>query len=166
MTAQPPLAPDELVAGAGERAVLEAFLDLYRDIVVRKATGISDESARARRVPSATTIAGVVKHLAAIEDEWFIGVLGGTTTATAADDGWTVDPDESIAAILESYRGACDRSRAIAARLDLDDAVAHPRLHRVSLRWVYVHMVEETARHAGHLDILREQTDGATGFDG
>jgi len=164
MTDQPPLAADELVAAGGERAVLEAFLDLYRDIVVRKATGISDESARARQVLSATTIAGVVKHLAAVEDEWFTGVLGGT--ATAADDGWTVGPDESVTAILDRYRGACDRSRAIAARLDLDDVVAHPRLQRVSLRWVYVHMVEETARHAGHLDILREQTDGATGFDG
>jgi uncharacterized damage-inducible protein DinB len=164
MTDQPPLAPDELVASAGERAVLEAFLDLYRDIVARKATGVSDESAQARRVPSATTIAGVVKHLAAVEDEWFSGVLGGTETA--ADDGWMVGPDESVAAIVDGYRSACDRSRAIAARLDLDDAVAHPRLQRVSLRWVYVHMVEETARHAGHLDILREQTDGATGFDG
>jgi hypothetical protein len=54
----------------------------------------------------------------------------------------------------------------VAARFTLDDTVPNPRLGRVSLRWIYVHMIEETARHAGHADILREQTDGATGFDG
>lgn len=57
-------------------------------------------------------------------------------------------------------------AEAAAAGLSLEHCVPHPRLGRVSLRWIYVHMIEESARHAGHADILREQTDGATGFDG
>jgi hypothetical protein len=68
--------------------------------------------------------------------------------------------------LVTRYEAACAESRRVAAGLALDDTVPHPRLGRVSLRWVYVHMIEETARHTGHADILREQTDGATGFDG
>jgi hypothetical protein len=83
-----------------------------------------------------------------------------------ADDGWGVDDDRQIADLVADYGLACVQSRAIAARLVLDDTVSHPRLGQISLRWVLVHMIEETARHAGHADILREQTDGATGFDG
>jgi hypothetical protein len=65
----PPLAPDELVSTRGEREVLEAFLDLYRDILKRKLAGLSDEQIRERHVPSSTTLGGLVKHLAAVERE-------------------------------------------------------------------------------------------------
>ena len=64
------------------------------------------------------------------------------------------------------YERACAASRQVAAGFLLDDSVPHPRIGQVSLRWIYVHMIEESARHVGHADILREQTDGATGFDG
>jgi hypothetical protein len=73
----PPLAPDELVSTRGEREVLEAFLDLYRDILKRKLAGLSDEQIRERHVPSATTLGGLVKHLTAVEREWFQVVLAG-----------------------------------------------------------------------------------------
>jgi hypothetical protein len=68
--------------------------------------------------------------------------------------------------LLAGYEQACADSRRAAAGLSLDRCVPHPRMGQVSLRWIYVHMIEESARHAGHADILREQTDGATGFDG
>ncbi len=73
----PPLAPDELVSTSGERQVLEAFLDLYRDILKRKLTGLSDEQIRQRHVRSQTTLGGLAKHLAAVEREWFQVVLAG-----------------------------------------------------------------------------------------
>jgi uncharacterized damage-inducible protein DinB len=161
----PPLAPDELVAAGGEREVLETFLDLYRGIVVRKVSGLSAEAARRRLVPSATTLAGLVRHLASVEREWFAGVLDGRP-AEVADDGWSVDEVTDVETLVADYELACAESRRVAARFALDDTVPMPRLGRVSLRWIYVHLIEETARHAGHADILREQIDGATGFDG
>jgi hypothetical protein len=81
-------------------------------------------------------------------------------------DGWSVAPNATIEGLLAEYDLACQASREAAAGFALEDTVPHSRLGRVSLRWIYVHMIEETARHAGHADILREQIDGATGFDG
>jgi hypothetical protein len=143
----PPLFPDELVASAGERAVLETFLDLYRDAIIRKVRGVSDEAARLRLVGSATTLGGIVKHLHWVELEWFQRVLAR----------------RSVEHLLAGYEAACATSRATAAAHALDDVAPHFRRGEVSLRWIYVHMIEETARHAGHADILRELIDGTTG---
>jgi len=170
--AQPPLAPDELVSAGGEREVLAAFLDLHRAVLRRKVSGMSEADTRLAIVPSATTLAGLVKHLAAVEREWFQKVLGRRTPeeigadADAGDASFLLDPDETVDELIADYDEACEQSRRIAASLPLDHAVPHPRLGRVSLRWIYAHMIEETARHVGHADILRELTDGATGVDG
>lgn len=166
VTSDPPLAPDELVAAGGEREVLETFLDLYRGIVVRKASGVPAEAACRRLVPSPTTLAGLVRHLASVEREWFAGVLDGRPDVATAGDGWDVEGVTGVEDLVADYERACAESRQVAARFALDDTVPMPRLGRVSLRWIYVHLIEETARHAGHADILREQLDGATGFDG
>jgi uncharacterized damage-inducible protein DinB len=166
----PPLAPDELVSTSGERQVLEAFLDLYRDILKRKLTGLSDQQIRQRHVPSQTTLGGLVKHLAAVEREWFQVVLAGRPEDEAGappqDDGWALSSDDTAGSLLAGYERACAASRQAASGFSLDDCLPHSRMGQVSLRWIYVHMIEESARHAGHADILREQTDGATGFDG
>jgi len=166
----PPLAPDELISTGDERQVLETFLDLYRDILKRKLADLSDQEIRQRHVPSQTTLGGLVKHLSAVEQEWFQVVLAGRAQdgddASASDDGWTLSSDDTTTSLLDRYERACAASRQIASGFSLEDRVAHPRLGQVSLRWIYVHMIEESARHVGHADILREQTDGATGFDG
>lgn len=165
-----PLGRDELVGTGSEREILEAFLDLYRDIMVTKLTGVPTEAAQRRLVPSSTTLAGLIKHLASVEREWFRGILDQRPAqevgVRVADDGWGIDPNDTVETLVADYRRACDESRAVAARFALDDSVPMPRLGQVSLRWIYVHLIEETARHAGHADILREQTDGATGFGG
>lgn len=166
----PPLAPDELVSASGERQVLEAFLDLYRDIMMRKLAGLSDQQIRQRHVPSQTTLGGLMKHLAAVEREWFQLVLARGPAeelgAPPQDDGWTLSSDDTAESLLAGYERACAASRQVASGFSLEDRVPHWRMGQVSLRWIYVHMIEESARHAGHADILREQTDGATGFDG
>jgi Protein of unknown function (DUF664) len=166
----PPLSPDERVSASGEREVLEAFLDMYRDIVVGKVKGVPADAARRRLVPSATTLAGLVRHLTSVEREWFGSVLDQRPASEVgvfvADDGWEVESSQDVEDLVADYRRACAQSRRVASRFILDDTVPMPRLGRVSLRWIYVHMIEETARHAGHADILREQSDGATGFDG
>lgn len=168
----PPLAADELVAAGTEREVLEAFLDFHREVLVRKVCGVSEQEARCRRVPSRTTLAGLVKHMIGVEQGWFQRVLAERPAGEigpnigGGDDSWALAEDETVESLVEEYRRTCEQSRRTAARFALDDAVPHRRLGRVSLRWIYVHMIEETARHVGHADILREQTDGATGVDG
>jgi uncharacterized damage-inducible protein DinB len=154
----------------GERAMLESFLDDYRDIVVRKASGLSDADARRRLVASHTTVGGLIKHLRWAEYGWFDQLLQEriNDNRRTHDRFWEFDflPGESLATLITKYQTQCEESRRIATRYALDHTVPHVRLGRVSLRWIYVHMIEETARHTGHLDILREQLDGATGFDG
>ena len=86
--------------------------------------------------------------------------------AGGGDDSWELAGDETVESLAGEYRRTCEQSRHTAARFALDDAVPQRRLDQVSLRWIYVHMIEETARHVGHADILRERTDGATGVDG
>ena len=168
----PPLAADELVAAGTEREVLEAFLDWHRDVLVRKVLGVSEQDARQRRGPSKTTLAGLVKHMTGVERDWFQRVLAQRPAdeigpnVGGGDDSWDLAADETVETLVAGYRQACAQSRQTAARFALDDTVPNRRLGRVSLRWIYVHMIEETARHAGHADILREQTDGAAGVDG
>ncbi|MFC0504303.1 DinB family protein [Micromonospora costi] len=152
-----------------ERAVLESFLDFHREVVLRKLRGLSDADAARRLVPSATTVAGLVKHLTMVEDNWFPRLLApapGEAYRTSEEDAaasYALTADDTVAALTAGYERACARSREVAARFDLDQVVPHPQLGEVSLRWILVHMIEETARHAGHADILRELTDGRTG---
>ncbi|MFI8998787.1 DinB family protein [Streptomyces sp. NPDC053542] len=178
MTETTPSAPTDvpaplLVRTGGEREVLEAFLDFHRSTLRGKVQGLADDAARRRLVPSETTLAGLVKHLTLVERSWFPDLLtaaeppakdaGEAAAAGGHDGGWEVGPEESLDGLLAAYDEACARSRAVAAPFPLDHVVPHPQIGEMSLRWIYVHVIEETARHVGHADILREQTDGATG---
>jgi hypothetical protein len=162
----------EAAAVADERTTLDAFLDFYRAAMVAKVRGVSEEDARRRLVPSETTLGGLIKHLARVEESWFqhrlaqIPVEELPLLAQAIDDedsDFRMQDDETVETLIAVYEERCSRSRELAAKYDLDHVVAHPRLGQVSLRWIVVHMIEETARHAGHADILREQIDGSTG---
>ena len=166
-----PQRPDRRERDPGdERGTVEAFLDDYRDIVVRKVSGLSDADARRMLVASPTTVGGLIKHLRWAEYGWFDQLLQerSTDNRRTHDRSWEFDflPDESLATLISEYQSQCAESRRIAARYPLDHVVRHRRIGTVSLRWIYVHMIEETARHTGQIDILREQLDGATGFDG
>ena len=170
--ALPPVDPNlaPVLARVGdERAVLTAFLDMHRDVVVRKLRGLSEADARLRHVPSLSTVAGVLKHLTMVEENWFQRLLAPAadrphlTDPSAGEASWTLTDADTVAGLIADYRAACDRSREIAAAFPLDHVVPQPQLGEVSLRWIYVHMIEETARHVGHADILRELTDGDTG---
>ncbi|WP_431935010.1 DinB family protein [Micromonospora sp. RP3T] len=167
-TIDPTLGP-VLARTGDERAILDAFLDFHRATVLRKARGLADADAGRRLVPSLTTLAGLLKHLALVEGNWFVRLFAPEpgdvylTSQADADASFTLGPDDTVEALAAAYEAACARSRAVAARFDLDHVVPHPQLGEVSLRWVLVHLIEETARHAGHADILRELTDGETG---
>ena len=153
-----------------ERTTLESFLDDYRDIVVRKVSGLSDADAKRRLVPSPTTVAGLVKHLRWAEYGWFDQFLQGKSDDNRRphERSWEfeIGAGESLPTLIAEYRTQCEKSRRIAAGYPLEHMLPHGRLGTtVSLRWIYVHMIQETARHTGQIDILREQLDGATGFD-
>ena len=168
-----PASPAGQPASTGsERQVLEAFLDFHRQVLVSKVDGIADNEARRRHLPSKTTLAGLIKHMIGVERGWFQEVLGGRSpedigpNVGGGQESWDLAKDETVSSLTKEYEQTCEQSRQTAARFALDDAVPEPDMGQVSLRWIYVHMIEETARHVGHADILREQTDGAAGIDG
>jgi uncharacterized damage-inducible protein DinB len=149
---------------AGERQTLSDFLDYLREAIVRKTEGLDDESLRRSTVPSGTSLLGLVKHLTFVERSWFGWTYAGERDELPKD---ALEPGDTAASVLAGYRDAIERSRAIVARGDdLDRRCARQGVapeEPVSLRWVLVHLIEETGRHAGHADIIREQLDGSTG---
>lgn len=160
------------VAVAGERESLETFLDHYREALTDKVTGVSTDDLRRRLVPSETTIGGVVKHMRWVEMNWFQRVLAQRSADELPPVPWTdadpdadfrVSADETTEGLLGAYREECVASRRTASAYELEHTVPHKHLGTVSLRWIYLHMIEETARHVGHVDILREQADGSVG---
>jgi uncharacterized damage-inducible protein DinB len=157
----------ETPKSGNERDSLEAFLDAQRDAVIRKASGLSDADAATRLLPSLTTVSGLVRHLADVERGWFRGDLDGQTdvpyreTPDDPEGDFRVSADDTLADIIADYKAACAESNRIAARFTLNDLCEDGDGH--SLRWIYLHMIEETARHAGHVDILRELHDGVVG---
>lgn len=161
--------PDPQV-GPDEKSTLTGFLDWYRAALLRKLEGLDREAATRRLVASPTTILGVVKHLAYVERGWFQMTFAGHAvtrlrTPEDPDAEFRIVDDESLDDIVALYRGEVERSRAILAGASLDDHAQRERegMSGTTLRWIVVHMIEETARHCGHLDILRELTDGTVG---
>jgi uncharacterized damage-inducible protein DinB len=159
---------------ADERTTLAQFLDFHRDTLLLKAEGL-DAAQLSTRIPtSELTLAGLLKHLALVEDDWmqtrFLGRPEAEPWASApwdADRDWefhsAVDDDPD--ALRDLYRAACERSRATVASASLDDLSHAPGRdgRHWSLRWILVHLIEETSRHNGHADLLREAIDGEVG---
>ncbi|MFD5243987.1 DinB family protein [Amycolatopsis sp. NPDC058340] len=141
--------------GAGEKDVLAGFLDYLRAAIMAKAEGVPEDRARTPGVPSGTNLLGLVKHLTQVERHWLLGHRVTDWKAT-----FHPGPDDTTASILAAYRETVAEANAVIASWD-DLAATGPR--RGSRRWTLTHLIEETARHAGHADILRELIDGATG---
>lgn len=155
---------DRPASGLLEKESLEAFLDFHRDTVLIKVDGVSDADLRRAMVPSGTSLLGLVKHLAFVERWWFQHNFAGNKVDLGPDIDFDfrIEPDETTAQILDLYGGECDMSRKITAQASLDDVARNPKRPR-TLRWILTHMIEETARHNGHLDVLRELIDGTVG---
>jgi uncharacterized damage-inducible protein DinB len=146
--------------------MLTAFLDYLRDRMIAKLDGLDDEQARRSLVPSGTSLLGLLKHLAVVELGWFRWSFAGEDF-DLPPGGEELTPDDTISGVVELYRSAVRGSQEVlAANSDLDQKAARSRRQghdTQSMRWILVHMIEETARHAGHADILREQIDGTVG---
>jgi len=153
---------------SGEREQIESFLHDNRAEIVGLLDGLTEEQARRRLVPSLTTLLGLVKHATFVERVWFDVALGGRTRAEtglpeAVEDSFVLTDTDNVESVLAGYGQAWADADVTAAAFSLDDLAMHNRRGPLSLRWIYVHMIEELARHAGHGDILREQILTADG---
>jgi uncharacterized damage-inducible protein DinB len=164
MRTEPPYAGDE-------RTQLDAWLDWHRGTVYAKCAGLSTDDAWRAPLPASPLVsaAGLVSHLTWVERHWFEGIVAGGQVRWP---GGPDDPDaefrrlgdEGVAEVLARYAAQCERSREIARGLPLDGYGRREwRGARVALRYVMLHLIEETARHNGHLDAVRELVDGVTG---
>ncbi|HMD94770.1 MAG TPA: DinB family protein [Trebonia sp.] len=160
---------------AAERDTLAQYLDYQRETILIKTDGLTREQL-ARTLPtSALTLAGILYHLALVEESWLeVRFLGQPEREDWQGVNWEADPDWEFRtattmepeALRRRYRDACDRSRQAAALADSLDQLSAVKLsdgEQFTLRWVLLHLVEETARHAGHADLLREAIDGEVG---
>jgi uncharacterized damage-inducible protein DinB len=154
----------------GERDMLESWLDFQRTTLLLKCEGLDDAGRKRRPVPtSILSLHGLVRHMAEVERNWFQRVL---LSQPDTPDIW-IDPavpDSEMAPLddanwtsdLARWEAECETSRRVASGLGLDDTGSHAT-GPCSLRWIYVHMIEEYARHNGHADLIRELVDGAVG---
>ncbi|WP_040337228.1 DinB family protein [Candidatus Blastococcus massiliensis] len=158
-----------------EQAQLTAFLDTQRETVLLKADGLEADQLARPLAPSSLTLAGLLNHLARVEDLWFqVRFAGRHPDPLWAGVDWAADPDHDFRTAVDvppeelrrRYLDAIGRSRETVKSTDtLDQRSVRPRSNGqyVDLRWVLLHLIEETARHAGHADLLREAIDGSVG---
>lgn len=158
-----------------ELELMTQYLDYQRETVLTKTDGLNGEEMARRHPPSDLTLGGLLFHLALVEEDWSEVRFGGLPDREPwAGVDWDADPDWEFHTaggldpddLRERYRLACARSRdVVAATGDLDALSVRPLRDggKFSLRWMLLHLIEETARHAGHADVLREAVDGRVG---
>ena len=155
-----------------EREALEGFLDAQRDAVIRKIEGLDDATARKAPTASALSLLGIVKHCGLWERRWFQVIAAGRRFPgewpegdyTGMAEDFVVDENDTVEHWVAYYQEQIEQSRAVAASMDLDAPCARPDIVECNLRCVLFHLIEETARHAGHADIIRETLDGSRGL--
>ncbi|ACU75856.1 protein of unknown function DUF664 [Catenulispora acidiphila DSM 44928] len=144
---------------AGEKDTLLTFMRYLREAIIRKAEGLPDDIARRSGLPTGASPLGLLKHLTGVEVVWLEWAFLGRDPFPEL--GMDVVETDTVASCVAAYRAAAARADAIWATLDDLDAVS-AREDR-TLRWILVHTVEELARHAGHMDVMREMIDGSAG---
>lgn len=159
--------PGQRPGQGSEQELLQGHLDSLRQTLIRKVEGLDREAASRRLVPSQTTLLGIMKHSTDTQEWWFRVTMNGEniplTYYTPEDEyaDWRIEPHDTVESVVAAYRAACARADQAIAPYSLDD-LTRGRGYEQTLRWVYLHMIEELARHCGHADILRELTDGAS----
>lgn len=149
--------------------MLDAWLDWHRATLLRKCAGLTVAQLRLTAAePSNLSLLGLLRHMAEVDGGWFDGLFGSADSPlyTSEEDpeaDFTGAATSDAIADLATYEREVARSREVAAAYDLDAVRIGSRGNEISLRWVYLHMIEEYARHNGHADLLRERIDGSTG---
>jgi hypothetical protein len=163
--------PPATLTDPGE--LLDAYLDYYRDTVLRKIDGLSDAELRGSRLLSGWTPLAMIVHLTWVERRWFGWGFAAEPTEQpwgdrGADGAWSVPAGDSAEDVRVAFVAQCARSRAIVAGVPLDQRAAiggrfPTAVEAPALAWIKLHVLQEYARHAGHLDIVRELADGSVG---
>jgi hypothetical protein len=154
---------------AGERSMYQAWLEFHRGTLLWKCAGLSDAQLKSASVPPSTlTLLGLLRHMAEVERGWFrtraAGIALPDLYCTDEDPDGEFDnvAEAGVEQDRETFKAECLAADEAVRAISLDDTF-EGRNGPISLRWVYVHMIEEYARHNGHADLLRECIDGATG---
>ena len=162
-------APRNITSVGTEHEQLENILNFCRQSIIYKVTGITKQNGVKRLGPSATSVLGVLRHLTEVEYWWFQVNFAGIENldvrySEANPNGdFDVYETDTVESLLDGYRAACENSRNICKGKSLDQAASELIARQgvtPTLRWIYLDMIAETARHAGHLDIYRELLDG------
>ncbi|HTI78033.1 MAG TPA: DinB family protein [Mycobacterium sp.] len=145
-----------------ERAQLDAFVEEYRSAIENTLDGLTDEQARRRLVPSATTLLGLLKHVAWMQRVWFEECIGGRPRqelglVNTPEQSFQLADHDTVASVKAAHMQACATARAVVADLSLDAVVTGHRGGPRTVHWVYLQVLRELAHHCGHADILREQ---------
>ncbi|ASR35778.1 hypothetical protein BAY61_13060 [Prauserella marina] len=145
-----------------ERTQLDAFVEEYRGAIEATLHRLTEEQARRRLVPSATTLLGLLKHVTWMQRVWFEECVGGTSRTElglvgSPGESFRLSEGDTIASVTAAHRDACATARAAVANLPLETVVTGHRAGPRTLRWVYLQVLRELAQHCGHADILREQ---------
>jgi Protein of unknown function (DUF664) len=154
---------------AGEREMLDAWLEFHRATLLWKCQGLSDEQMKLRSAePSTLSLLGLVRHMTEVENGWFADFASVMKPPRYfSDDNLDGEFDDvegaDVAADVAIFKAQCEQSRRAVAGRDLDETYVGRRGIPISLRWLYLHMIEEYARHNGHADIIRERIDGVVG---
>ncbi|MGZ8762358.1 MAG: DinB family protein [Acidimicrobiia bacterium] len=169
--------PGMVAPVADECAQLLAVLAQQRHQLRLTAYGLDDDQARVTQTPSALSVGGLIKHVTSVESGWIDTVLRHTPDVAAAENDYetnfSMHPDETLADVLAGYEVVARRTEAVIATIpDLLQPVPVPTgvpwfpddIDAWTVRWVLLHLIQETARHTGHADIIREMIDGATAF--
>ena len=172
--------PGQAPPATDERELLLAYIAQQRDGVRNAAYGLTDEQARLVPTAGSLSVGGLIKHVANTEQGWIDTILqrdrGGSPEERESryEDNFRLGPDETLAEVLARYEEVAQQTEAVVAGItDLGQAVPVPKgvpwfpddVEAWSVRWVLLHIIEETARHAGHADIVRESIDGATMYE-
>jgi len=150
------------VALDDERTQLDAFVEEYRSLIQGTLDGLTEEQARRRLVPSATTLLGLLKHVTWMQQVWFEECVGGVSRGElglvdSVDESYRIADDDTVASVSAAFWDACATAREMIAGLPLETVVRGHRAGPRTLRWVYLQVLRELAQHCGHADILREQ---------
>jgi hypothetical protein len=150
-----------------ERAGLCEFLDLQREALIEKLQGVSNEEARQAPTVSSLSLLSLVKHSAIWERRWFQIVVAGRSFAgewpeaqSNDENGFLITDADTVETVITYYREQIAASQEILRTFELDAPCARREMAG-NLRWVAIHMIEETARHAGHADLIRETIDNS-----
>lgn len=168
---EPPPEPSETLSDP--RELLVGYRDFYRDAILRKLEGLSEQELRGSRLPSGWTPLALLKHLAGVERRWFRwGFAAEQVDSPWFEDGpdgrWRVGAEETADDVKALFRDECANSRRIVAAARLEDVAPsggrfNPPDPHPTLAWILFHVLQEYARHTGHLDVVRELADGTVG---